>query len=47
MNYWIVGGIIFFIILVSIQYSLNKMIVLLKEIRDILYRLDTKDRIKE
>ncbi|WP_165000440.1 hypothetical protein [Anaerophilus nitritogenes] len=47
MNYWIVGGIIFFIILISIQYSINKMIVLLKEIRDILYRLDTKDRVKQ
>jgi hypothetical protein len=46
MNYWVIGGAIFFVILISIQYSLNKMIVLVKEIKEILYRLDMKDRIK-
>ncbi|WP_168198300.1 hypothetical protein [Crassaminicella thermophila] len=46
MNYWVVGGAILFIILVSIQYSLNKIVVLLKEIKDILYRLDIKEKVK-
>ncbi|QZY56255.1 hypothetical protein [Crassaminicella profunda] len=46
MNYWVIGGTIFFVILISIQYSLNKIIVLLKEIKEILYRLDVKDRLK-
>ncbi|WIF94243.1 hypothetical protein [Caminicella sporogenes] len=42
MKYWIVGAVILLIILTSIQYSLNKIIVLLKEIKDILYRLYNK-----
>ncbi|TCO73672.1 hypothetical protein [Marinisporobacter balticus] len=46
MNYWVVGGMIFFIILITIQYSLNKIILLLKEIKELLYKLDIKDRIK-
>ncbi|QXM05564.1 hypothetical protein [Crassaminicella indica] len=46
MNYWVIGGAILFIILISMQYSLNKIIVLLKEIKEILYRLDIKDKIK-
>lgn len=36
MSQLIVPIIILFVILVSIQYSLNKVIVLLKEIKDIL-----------
>jgi len=32
----IVIGVIFFIILISMQYSLNKIILLLKEIKEIL-----------
>lgn len=43
MNYMLIGGIILFIILGTIQYSLNKMIILLKEIKDILYRLNIKN----
>ncbi|MCT4604868.1 MAG: hypothetical protein N4A64_01995 [Marinisporobacter sp.] len=46
MNYWVIGGAIFLVILISIQYALNKMIVLLREIKEILYRLDTKNRIR-
>ncbi|SHK28091.1 hypothetical protein SAMN02745883_01713 [Caminicella sporogenes DSM 14501] len=42
MKYWIVGAVILLIILTSIQYSLNKIIVLLKETKDILYRLYNK-----
>lgn len=42
MNYGniIVAAAIFFIILVSIQYSLNKIIVLLKEINEALQRIE-------
>jgi len=40
MYYKYVGVIIIFIILSSLQYSLNRIIVHLKEIRDILKRLD-------
>jgi len=43
MNYFLIGGIILLIILVSMQYSLNRILVLLKEIKDILYRLNLKD----
>jgi len=39
MNQYIVPIIIFFIILMSLQYSLNKIIVLLKEIKEILIQL--------
>lgn len=46
MNYWIIGGTVIFVILFTMQYSLNRIIVLLKEIRDILYNLDIKDKIK-
>ncbi|SHJ74134.1 MULTISPECIES: hypothetical protein [Geosporobacter] len=45
MNYILVGAVILLIILVTIQYSLNKIIMLLKEIRDLLYKLDIKDKI--
>lgn len=45
MNYILVGAVILFIILVTIQYSLNKIMMLLKEIRDLLYKLDIKDKI--
>ncbi|SNT08536.1 hypothetical protein SAMN05446037_103829 [Anaerovirgula multivorans] len=42
MNYGnlVVAGAILFIILISMQYSLNKMIVLLKEIKGILHRME-------
>ncbi|WZL74458.1 hypothetical protein QBE52_06880 [Clostridiaceae bacterium 35-E11] len=43
MNYWMIGWAILLIILVSIQYSLNKIIMLLKEIKNVLYRLNVKD----
>jgi len=43
MNFWIIGITVFLVILISIQYSLNKMIMLLKEIRDILYKIDIKN----
>ena len=43
MNYYLVGTIVLFIILITIQYSLNRIIVLLKEIKDILYRINLKD----
>ncbi|NLM04361.1 MAG: hypothetical protein GX214_05015 [Clostridiales bacterium] len=38
----IVLGSIFFIILISIQYSLNKVIFLLKEIKEILIQMQNK-----
>ncbi len=44
MNYILVGAVVILIILVTIQYSLNKIILLLKEIRDLLYKLDIKDK---
>ncbi|MFZ5967933.1 MAG: hypothetical protein ACOYVK_12270 [Bacillota bacterium] len=45
MDYFLIAVVVFFVILISIQYTLNKMIVLLKEIRDLLYKLNSKDRI--
>ncbi len=36
----VVIGAIFFIIMFSIQYSINKVIVLLQEIREILSRME-------
>ncbi|MFT9496893.1 hypothetical protein [Anaerosolibacter sp.] len=43
MNYILIAVIIFFIILITMQYSLNKIIVLLKEIKDLLRTLHTKE----
>lgn len=43
MNYILIAVIIFFVILITMQYSLNKMIVLLKEIKDLLRTLHTKE----
>ncbi|MDR5659555.1 hypothetical protein RH915_08620 [Serpentinicella sp. ANB-PHB4] len=43
-NLLIVIIVIFLIILVSLQYSLNKIIVILKELKDILYQLNGKQR---
>lgn len=40
MYYEFIVGFILIIILTSIQYSLNKIIMLLKDIKEILYRLD-------
>lgn len=40
MYYGFIAAFILLIILSSIQYTLNKVVVLLKEIKDILYRLD-------
>jgi len=39
MKEYVVPIMIFFIILISIQYSLNKIIILLKEIKEILFQL--------
>ena len=33
MNFWIVGIAVFLVILISIQYSLNKMVMLLRDSR--------------
>ncbi|MDF2548495.1 MAG: hypothetical protein K0R93_3393 [Anaerosolibacter sp.] len=43
MNYILIAVIIFFVILITMQYSLNKIIVLLKEIKDLLRTLHTKE----
>ena len=40
MYYKFIGGFILIIILTTIQYSLNRIIMLLKDIKEILYRLD-------
>ncbi|MCT4565881.1 MAG: hypothetical protein N4A68_16410 [Maledivibacter sp.] len=44
MYYKFIGALILLIILTSIQYSLNRVVVLLKEIKEILYRLDKDNR---
>lgn len=44
MNYYLVGAIVLLIILMTIQYSLNKIILLLKEIKNLLYTLNSKDK---
>lgn len=36
---FVVLGVVFFVILISIQYSINKLIVLLKEIKEILLKI--------
>ncbi|MBM7615911.1 hypothetical protein [Alkaliphilus hydrothermalis] len=43
MKEYIVPITILFVILVSIQYSINKVIVLLKEIKEILLKKNLKD----
>ena len=43
MNYYLVGTIVLLIILMTIQYSLNKIILLLKEIKHLLKNLYNKD----
>jgi len=43
MKEYIVPIAILFVILVSIQYSINKVIVLLKEIKEILLKKNLKD----
>jgi len=43
MEEYIVPVTILFVILVSIQYSINKVIVLLKEIKEILLKKNLKD----
>lgn len=42
MNYYIIGIITFFIIFVSIQYTLNKILVVLKEIDITLKKINFK-----
>ncbi|WP_278277539.1 hypothetical protein [Anaeromicrobium sediminis] len=42
MDYKIMVIMVFFIILVSIQYTLNKIVVLLKEIKEILYKINIR-----
>ena len=42
VDYKIMAIMIFFIILVSIQYTINKIVVLLKEIKDILYKINIR-----
>ncbi|WP_432408650.1 hypothetical protein [Wukongibacter sp. M2B1] len=44
MYYRFIVGFILLIILTSIQYSLNKVVVLLRDIKEILYRLDKGDK---
>ncbi len=44
IHYIIVGAVILLIILTTIQYSLNQIIVLLKEIKQILYKLYNLDK---
>ncbi len=43
MNYDVVLIIVFFIIFISIQYSLNKILVELKNIRKILTRININE----
>lgn len=43
MEPFVIVGFIVILVLVSIQYSLNKIILLLKEIKEILYLLRNKD----
>jgi len=40
---YIIAAFIIILILVSIQYSINKIIILLREIKEILYLLRHKD----
>lgn len=40
MYYTFIAAFILLVILTSIQYSLNKIIILLKDIKEILYNLD-------
>jgi hypothetical protein len=42
MNYYIIGIVSFFIILVSIQYTLNKILVILKDIDLTLKKINFK-----
>ncbi len=42
-KYIIVGAVILLIILTSIQYSLNQVLLLLREIKHILYNINNKD----
>lgn len=44
MYYKFIGAFILLIILTSIQYSLNKVVILLREIKEILYRLDKENK---
>lgn len=46
MNYFFVGAIVLLIILSSIQYTLNKIFTILKEIKDLLYRLKKESNSK-
>lgn len=45
MNYMLVGSVILLIILATMQYSLNKMILLLREIKEILMQIQMKDKL--
>ena len=42
MNYYIIGIVSFFIILVSIQYTLNKILVILRDIDLTLKKINFK-----
>lgn len=42
MNYYILAGAILLIILVSIQYSINKILIELKDIKKILMKVNIK-----
>ncbi|EOC99509.1 hypothetical protein [Caldisalinibacter kiritimatiensis] len=46
MDYKIIGVVAFFIILVSIQYTMNKILVELREIKKILMNIEIKDLLK-
>ncbi|KXG75146.1 hypothetical protein AN619_18870 [Thermotalea metallivorans] len=45
MNYILVGSVILLIILATMQYSLNKIILLLREIKEILMQIQMKDKL--
>lgn len=45
INYTLVAIIMLFVILISIQFTLNKIFMILKEIRDILLNKKIKDEL--
>ena len=47
INYTLVSIIMLFVILISIQFTLNKIFMILKEIRDILFNKKIKDDYNE
>ena len=43
MEPFVIAAFIIILVLISIQYSINKIILLLREIKEILYLLRSKD----